>query len=56
MGIFRKQSTWSKVTEPVRKAWAPAAVRSGVAAGASMLVLSAASAAASAIRRRAERP
>ena len=52
MGVFRKQSTWSRVVKPLRRARVPAAVRSGVTAGATVIALSAASAATSAIRRR----
>ena len=54
MGIFRKESTWCRVAKPLRKARVSAVVRSGVTAGATVIALSAASAAASAIRRQTE--
>lgn len=54
MGIFRKESTWSRVTKPLRRGPVATAVRSGVTAGATVVAVSAASAAASAIRRRSE--
>ena len=54
MGILRKESTWSRVTRPLRKGRVSSAVRSGVTAGATVVALSAASAAATAIRRRTE--
>ncbi len=54
MGILRKESTWSRVTRPLRKGRVPSVVRSGVTAGATVVALSAASAATSAIRRRTE--
>jgi len=54
MGILRRESTWTKVSKPLRKASGTAAVRSGLTAGATVVALSAASAAASAIRRKQE--
>ena len=54
MGLFRRESTWSKVTKPLRRSGVSTVVRSGVTAGATVVALSAASAAASAIRRRTE--
>jgi hypothetical protein len=54
MGIFRKESTWSKVSKPLRKAPGTSVVRSGLTAGATVIALSAASAAASAIRHKQE--
>lgn len=54
MSIFHKQSTWSRVSKPLRKVAVPNAVRSAVTAGATVVALSAASAATSAIRRRTE--
>lgn len=53
-GLFRRESTWSKATKPLRRSGVSSAVRSGVTAGATVVALSAASAAASAIRRRTE--
>jgi hypothetical protein len=54
MGILRRESTWDKVSKPIRKASATNALRSGLTAGATVLALSAVSAAASAVRRRQE--
>jgi hypothetical protein len=54
MGILRRQSTWSRVTKPLRKASTTSVVRSGLTAGATAVVLTAASAATSAIRRKQE--
>ena len=54
MSIFHKQSTWSRVSKPLRKVAVPNAVRSALTAGATVVALSAASAATSAIRRRTE--
>lgn len=54
MRIFHRESTWSRVTKPLRKGRISTAVRSGVTAGATVVALSAASAAASAMRRRTE--
>lgn len=54
MGIFRRESIWTRVAKPVRKASGLTAVRSGLTAGATVVALSAASAAASAVRRKQE--
>jgi hypothetical protein len=52
MGLFHKESTWDRVTKPLGRMDGRELVRSGLAAGATLLVLSAASAATSAVRRR----
>jgi len=52
MNMFRKESTWDKVRKPLGKAASGGVVRSGLTAGATVVVLSVASAATSAARRR----
>lgn len=54
MGIFRRESTWDKVRKPLGKAASSGLARSGLTAGATVLALSVASAATSAVRRRKE--
>jgi hypothetical protein len=54
MNPFRKQTPWEKAAKPLRKAAATKAARSGLTAGATLVALSMASAAASAVRRRQE--
>lgn len=55
MRIFRTESTWDKVTKPLTKVDGKGVVRSGLTAAGSMIALSVASAAASAVRRRQEK-
>ena len=52
--FFRRESTWDRVRRPVTKAASSPLARSGLAAGATVVVLSVASAATSALRRREE--
>ncbi|MFC4784207.1 hypothetical protein ACT8ZV_07020 [Nocardioides sp. MAHUQ-72] len=52
MGLFHKETTWEKVAKPLGKVDGRSVARSGLTAGATMLALSVASAAASAVRRR----
>lgn len=54
MGLFRRESTWSKVAKPLRKVAVPPVVRSGLTAGATVVAVSVASAATSALRRKQE--
>lgn len=54
MGIFRRESIWDKVRKPLGKAASSGLARSGVTVGATVLALSVASAATSAVRRRKE--
>lgn len=56
MNPFRRQSPWDKVAMPLRKAAGTKAVRSSLTAGGTVIALSIASAATSAIRRRQEAP
>ncbi len=55
MGLFKRESTWDKVTKPLGKVDGRSVARSGLRAGASMVTLAVISAATSAARRRAER-
>ena len=55
MRIFRTESTWDKVTKPLTKVDGRSVVRSGLTAAGSMVALSVASAAATAVRRRQEK-
>jgi hypothetical protein len=50
--MFRKKSTWQRLTEPVTGAVGQPPVRSGLAAVATALCMTVASAAVSALRRR----
>lgn len=54
MSIFHRESTWDRLTKPLVHASAHSLVRSGITAGATVVAISAASAATSALRRRAE--
>lgn len=54
MNPFRRQTPWEKVAKPLRRAAATKAARSGLTAGATVVALSVASAAAGAVRRRQE--
>jgi hypothetical protein len=56
MSIFRKQSPWDRVSKPLSKVDGRSIARSGLTAGATVLVLSAASAATSVVRRKREQP
>ena len=56
MNPFKRQSPWEKVTQPLRKAAGTKAARSGMTAGATVVAMSLASAATSAVRRRQEGP
>lgn len=52
--MFRKKSTWERLTEPVSGAVGQPPVKSGLAAVGTALAMTMASAAVSALRRRAE--
>ncbi|MET0838909.1 MAG: hypothetical protein ABWY19_09030 [Marmoricola sp.] len=52
MGIFRKETVWTQVSKPLKKATGLPVVRQGLTAGATVVAVSVASAAASAVRRR----
>ena len=54
--LFKKKSTWEKLTDPVSKAAGQAPVRSGLTAVATAMGFTLASAAVSAVRRRQEKP
>ncbi|MET1131875.1 MAG: hypothetical protein ABWX60_00465 [Aeromicrobium sp.] len=56
MNVFHKDSAWEKVTKPLPHVPGRSLVISGVTAGATVVALSVASAATSALRRRVERP
>lgn len=55
MRVFHRESAWDKVTRPLGRVPGRSLVKTGVTAGATVVALSAASAAASALRRRSER-
>ncbi|WP_167305956.1 hypothetical protein [Nocardioides euryhalodurans] len=52
--MFRKESTWQKLAKPVTSGSGGQVVRGGLAAGATFLAVSVASAVTSAVRRRGE--
>jgi hypothetical protein len=52
--FFRRESSWDRVRKPLGKVASSSLARSGLTAGATMVVLSVASAATSAARRRQE--
>lgn len=54
MGIIRREPTWKKLVNRGTRVSGGALARSGIAAGATVVVLSAASAVTSAVRRRVE--
>lgn len=54
MNPFKRESQWDRVARPLRKVAGTKAARSGLAAGATMVGLSIASALTSAARRRRE--
>ncbi len=54
MNLFHKDSAWDKVTKPLPQVPGRSLVISGVTAGATVVALSVASAATSAMRRRAQ--
>jgi hypothetical protein len=55
MNVFHKDSAWDKVTKPLPQVPGRSLVMTGITAGATVVALSVASAATSALRRRAER-
>lgn len=55
MSIFRRESAWDKVSKQLPQLPGRTIVKSGITAGATVVAISAASAAASALRRRTER-
>ena len=55
MNVFRKETAWDKVMKPLPQVPGRGIVMSGITAGATVVVLSAASAATSALRRRVDR-
>ncbi|MET0999311.1 MAG: hypothetical protein ABWX73_11385 [Marmoricola sp.] len=54
MGLFRKESVWTQVSKPLRRATGLPVVRQGLTAGATVVAVTVASAATSALRRRQE--
>jgi hypothetical protein len=55
MNLFRKETAWDKVAKPLAHLPGRSLAKSGLTAGGAVVALSVASAATSALRRRAER-